>query len=386
MVRASRIRRAFRTQAVAVLLALSLTGCARLIGGEAGVVLEAIEHGPARTELGRITPPPSRTRLPDADLWLPGSGAPLGTPRAGLVLAPGFSEGGRDDPRLQPLAESLARAGFAVRVPELPGARRLTLDPADIAAMRRAAEAEAAAGRRVALAGISFAAAPALLAGQGGPAELVLTLGGFHGLEPLAVFAATGAHRAPGEAAWRRDPPTPYAAGAFLLAVSAAMPDGTDGLLLRQAGWRLLDQPTASLDDLARAMTPAGRAALALVQERDPDRVPARLAALPALARERLAALDPARVALATCTLAIHGLADTVIPWTQSAALAAALPPGRAVLVPVPGFGHVDPAGVPLEGQLVLIGAMRALLEWRDGTDPCAAGAAGVASGAARPT
>jgi hypothetical protein len=58
--------------------------------------------------------------------------------------------------------------------------------------MRRAAEAEAAAARRVALAGISFAAAPALLAGQGGGAELVLTLGGFHGLEPLAVFAATG--------------------------------------------------------------------------------------------------------------------------------------------------------------------------------------------------
>lgn len=374
MVRASRIGR--------LLLALSLAGCARLVGGEAGVVLEAIEHGPARTELGRITPPPTRTRLADADLWLPGSG----TPRAGLVLAPGFSEGGRDDPRLLPLAESLARAGFAVRVPDLPGARRLTLDPADIAAMRRAAEAEAAAGRRVALAGISFAAAPALLAGQGGPAELVFTLGGFGGLEALAVFAATGAHRAPGEAGWRRDPPTPYAAGAFLLAVSAAMPDGTDGLLLRQAGARLLDQPGASLEDLGRAMTPAGRAALALVAERDPDRVPERLAALPALARERLAALDPARVALATCTLAIHGLADTVIPWTQSAALAAVLPPGRAVLVLVPGFGHVDPAGVPLQGQLALIGAMRALLGWRDGTDPCAAGTVGVASGAAHPT
>jgi pimeloyl-ACP methyl ester carboxylesterase len=374
MVRASRIS--------CVLLALSLTGCARLVGGEAGVVLEAIEHGPARTELGRITPVPTRTRLAEADLWLPGAGVP----RAGLVLAPGFSEGGRDDPRLQPLAESLARAGFAVRVPDLPGARRLTLDPADIAAMRRAAEAEAAAGRRVALAGISFAAAPALIAGQGGQAALVLTLGGFHGLGPLAVFAATGAHRAPGEAGWRRDPPTPYAAGAFLLAVSAAMPDGTDGLLLRQAGGRLLADPAARLEDLARAMTPAGRAALALVGEGDPERVPARLAALPAPARERLAALDPAGVALSTCTLAIHGLADTVIPWTQSAALAAALPPGRAVLVLVPGFGHVDPAGVPLEGQLVLIGAMRALLGWRDGTDPCPADRQGVASGAARPT
>jgi pimeloyl-ACP methyl ester carboxylesterase len=385
MVRASRVSRAFRTPLKVVLLALgllALPGCARLIGGEAGVVLDAIERGPDRTELGRVTPPPRRDRLPDADLWLPGAGAP----RAGLVLAPGFSEGGRDDPRLHPLADSLARAGFAVRVPDLPGARRLTLDPADIAAMRRAAEAEAAAGRRVALAGISFAAAPALLAGQGGGAELVLTLGGFHGLEPLAVFAATGAHRAPGEAGWRRDPPTPYAAGAFLLAVSAAMPDGTDGLLLRAAGGRLLADAAAPLDDLARAMTPAGRAALALVGERDPDQVPARLAALPAPARDRLAALDPARVALATCTLAIHGLQDRVIPWTQSAALAAALPPGRAVVVLVPGFGHVEPAGVGLEGQLALIGAMRVLLGWRDGIDPCANQGPGVASGPARPS
>ena len=358
------------------LLALSLlasAGCARLIGGEAGVVLEAIEHGPSRTELGRITPPPSRTRLPEADLWLPGAGAP----RASLVLAPGFSEDGRDDPRLQPLAESLARAGFAVRVPVLPGAQRLTLDPADIAAMRRAAAAEAAAGRRVALAGISFAAAPALLAGQEGAASLIVTLGGFHAMEDLAVFAATGAHRAPGETGWRRDAPSPFAAGAFLLAVSAALPDGTDRLVLRVAAHRLLADPAAPLGDLAPQLTQSGRAVLALVQERNPDAVPARLAALPPLVRERLAALDPARATLRTCTLAIHGLADTVIPWTQSAARGAALPPGRAVVVTVPGFGHIEPAGVPAEGQLALIRAMRLLLAWRDGTDPCEAPAAG---------
>jgi fermentation-respiration switch protein FrsA (DUF1100 family) len=120
-------------------------------------------------------------------------------------------------------------------------------------------------------------------------------------------------------------------------------------------------------------MTAGGRAALDLVAERDPARIPGRLAGLPALARERLAALDPAGTALRTCTLAIHGLEDTVIPWTQAAALAAALPAGQAVAVLVPGFGHVDPAGVPLEGQLALIRAMRVLLDWRDGKYPCAA-------------
>jgi len=373
MVGASRIRGG--------LLALSLLagGCARLVGGEAGVVLEAIEHGPSRTELGRITPPPIRQRMAEADLWLPANA----TPSAALVLAPGFSELGRDDPRLTPVAESLARAGLAVRVPELPGARRLTLDPADIATMRAAAAAERAAGRRVALAGISFAAAPALLAGQEG-AELVVTLGGFHAMEQAAVFAATGAHRAPDETAWRREPANPWAAGGFLVAVAASLPDGSDRWLLRAAGEGLLEGRPVPPERLA-ALTPSGRAALAVVQERDPDRIPARLAALAPPVRAALAALDPSRAALGTCTLAIHGLVDPVLPWTQSAALAAALPPGRSVLVLVPGFGHVEPAGVPLEGQLALTRAMRLLLGWRDGINPCGQAPAGVASAPRRP-
>lgn len=377
MVGASRIGRG-----LLALSLLALAGCARLAGGEAGVVLEAIEHGPSRTELGRLTPPPLRQRLAEADLWLPGAGAP----RAGIVLAPGFSELGRDDPRLLPVAESLARAGLAVRVPELPGARRLTLDPADTDALRGAVRAEAAAGRRVALAGISFAAAPALLAAQGGPAELVVTLGGFHDIEAVAVFAATGAHRAPGEAGWRRATPNRWAAGGFLLAVADAMPDRADRWLLRQAGTRLLERPEAALDDLARDLSPAGRNALDLVAERDPARVPARLAALPGPVRAALEALDPARVSLGTCTLAMHGLEDPVIPWTQTAALAAALPQGRAVAVLVPGFGHVEPAAVPWAGRMALLRAMRLLLGWRDGTDPCAFEHSGLATAALRPT
>jgi pimeloyl-ACP methyl ester carboxylesterase len=373
MVRASRIR-----GGLLALTALAAAGCARLIGGEAGVVLEAVEHGTARTELGRTTPPPLLQRMADADLWLPADR----TPAASLVLAPGFSELGRDDPRLIPVAEALARAGFAVRIPVLPGAARLTLDPADIAAMRRAAEAEGAAGRRVALAGISFGAAPALLAGQAPPASLVVTLGGFHSMAAVATFAATGAHRAPGEAAWRRGAPNTLAPGAFLLAIAEAMPGPADRALLRAAAERRLSDPVAPLDELAARMGPDGRAALALVAEREPEAIPDRLAALPAEARGALAALDPSAAALRTCTLAIHGLADPVIPPTQSQALAAALPPGRSVLVLVPGLGHVEPSGVPLPGQLALIRAMRQLLGWRDGTDPCATA---LAPGESRP-
>jgi pimeloyl-ACP methyl ester carboxylesterase len=354
-----------------LLLALSLiatAGCARLIGGEAGVVLQSIVHGPAETELGRSTPAPRRERLAEADLWLPGTG----TPTASVVLAPGMAEAGRDDPRLLPVAESLARAGFAVRVADQPGAQRLTLDPADIEALRRAARAEAQAGRRVSLVGISFGAAPALIAAQDEPVELVLTLGGFHSMDALAVFAATGAHRLPGETEWRLEAPSRFAAGGFLLAVADTMPDGGDRWMLRAAGRRLLDDPAAGLDGVAERLTPTGRSALDLAAERDPDRIPARLAALPEPVRATLAAMDPSRRVLTVCTLAIHGEADPVIPWTQSAALARAMPPGRAVLVVAPGFGHSDPAGLPIDGQLALVRGMRTLLAWRDGRDPCA--------------
>ena len=48
-----------------------------------------------------------------ADLYLPQAAV-----RAALVLVPGAAEGGRADPRLVELAETLARTGFAVLVPE----------------------------------------------------------------------------------------------------------------------------------------------------------------------------------------------------------------------------------------------------------------------------
>lgn len=386
MVAAPRIRRRLRAAltaaTTAAALAAMLPGCAALIGGEAAVVLQAIEQGPEATALGRTTPPPLRERHPDHDLWRPGGTAP---PRAALVLAPGFSEAGRDDPRLIPVADAFARAGFLVMVPELPGARRLTLDSADTAALRRAVGTLAArqdTPRRgdggVALAAISFAAGPALIAAaEAEPAEvsLLVTLGGFHDMTAAATAAATGAHRAPGEAAWRRDlAPSPWAGAAFLVAIAEALPDQGDRWFARAAAGRLLDDAEAPLDDLAAGMTPQGRSALALVTERDPDRIPDRLAALPAPAREALAALDPSRhdlSGLRACVVAIHGEADPIIPWTQSAALAAALPPGRVRLFLVPGFGHVEPAAVPTEGQLVLLSAMRAILGWRDGADPC---------------
>lgn len=361
MVTASRSRRGL----CAALIAL-LPGCARLIGGEAGVVLQAAERGAAGQELGRITPPPHRVRSADHDRWTPAD-AP---PRATLILAPGFSEAGRDDPRMVLAADAFARAGFAVRVPVLPGAQALTLDARDTLALRAAVRAE---GDGVALAAISYAAGPALLAARVEPGvALLVTLGGYGDLTAAAIFALTGAHRGPGEAAWRFATPNPFAAAAFLSALAPALPEARDRVTLQAAAARRRADPAAPLDDLAAGAAPGAAAGFALLAERDPERIPARLTALPAPAREALAALDPAPLAFTTtprCAVLVHGLADPVIPATQSEALAPRLP--RARLILVPGFGHVEPAAVPLAGQLRLIEAVRALLDFRDGRDPC---------------
>ena len=356
-----------------LLLALLLPpGCAALLDREAVGLLRAVRgeapEGPA----------PRRERGHGSDLWRPGEGAP----RAAIVLAPGFSETGRDDPRLWPVARGLAAAGLLVMVPDLPGARRLTLDPADTEAMAAAAAALAAHPENprpgaVAMTAVSYAAGPALLAAArpGSPVALLLTIGGYHDMTATATAAATGAFRAPGEVGWRRGPRNPLAAGAFLLAVGEALTDPGDRWYTREAARRLLAPGAAAVDDLgdlAVGMTAEGHAALALATESDPDLVPARIAALPARARAVLAALDPARrdlSGLPACVVALHGEADPVVPWTEALALARAVP--RARLVLVPGFGHIGMGEIPLAGKLRLIEAARALLDWRDGRDPC---------------
>jgi pimeloyl-ACP methyl ester carboxylesterase len=351
-----------------LLLLLLLPGCA-LFDREAVALLRGVQGSPAAVA-------PQREVGPEADLWRPGD-AP---PRAALLLVPGFSEEGRADPRLLPVAAGLAASGFLVLVPDLPGARRLTLDPRDIAALDAAARRLAAHPDNprpggTGMAAVSYAAGPALLAAAapGSPVRLLVTIGGYHDIEAAATAAATGAWRRPGETAWQPGTPNRLARAAFLLALAARLDHPGDLVWLRTTVARLLAGADAPAPVPRHGSTRAGQAAIALAFERDPDRIPERLAALPPAAREVLAALDPARQdlrALPACVVALHGKADPVVPWPQSVAIAGAVPRSRLVLVP--GFSHIDGPAIPIEGRVRLAEAARALLDWRDGADPCA--------------
>jgi hypothetical protein len=351
-------------------LSLALAGC----GGEAGRLLADIEAGPGPSALKQATPPPVLRPVAvagqPADLWLPGE-APL----ARLVLIPGLSEHGRRDPRLVPLAQSLARARFIVLVPDLPAAKRLSADASDAEVVAAAVAALPEGPGPAGLAAISYAAGPALLAAArtetGSRLGFVATLGAYQSTDAVVTFLASGAFRFPGDQAWRQGTPQRGAVWAFLLANAESLPDPGDRALLAEIARRRLAGRGA--DALASRLTPSGASLLALAGTTDPEAIPSAIGALPSamrLALDRLT-LTPDRLAgFRPCAILVHGERDPIIPPSESARLAALLGE-RAVLHVIPGLDHIDPRGLGLSGRLALLAAGEDLLAARDGGDPC---------------
>jgi hypothetical protein len=351
-------------------LSLAVAGC----GGEAWRLLADIEAGPGPSPLKEVTPAPllrpATVAGSPADLWLPGE-----APRARLVLVPGLSEHGRRDPRLVPLAQSLARARFIVLVPDLPAAKRLSADASDADVVADAVAALPEGPGPAGLAAISYAAGPALLAAArpetGSRLAFVATLGAYQSTEAVVTFLASGAYRFPGDPAWRQGKPQRGALWAFLAANVESLPHRGDRALLAEIARRRLAGREA--DALAARLTPAGASLLALAGTTDPEAIPAALAALPQSIRLSLDRLDLAPDRLAgfrPCAILIHGDRDPIIPPSESARLAALLG-DRAVLHLIPGLDHIEPRDLSLAGRVALLEAGQAILAARDGADPC---------------
>jgi dienelactone hydrolase len=354
-------------------LSLCLMLCAAC-ASEPARFLADIEAGAGPSALKAATPAPTRAAHPVpgtlADLYRPG-----GEVRARLVVVPGLADAGRRDPRLAAFAESLARSGFLVLVPDLPAAARGSADAADAVAVAEAVLALPGPEAPTGVLGISYAAGPAWLAAAkprlAGRVDFVVTLGAYRDPEALVTFLATGAYRAPEDAAWRRAAPRAEALWRFLAANASALPRPEDAASLRRiAAARLAGQ------EAPRPAGPAVSAVVALAEERDPEAVPARIAALPEGLRARLAALSLAPLPLdgfRGCALLLHGTRDPVIPWTESLRLFRAFAPGHARLHLIEGLNHVDAGGLGPGGRLAALEAARELLALRDGGNPCAA-------------
>ena len=302
--------------------------------------------------------------------------------RAGLLLIPGVTPQGRDDPRLVVFAAALARHGFLVFVPELAGLRAQRVGRDDPVAITAAADALATCygpgvGPRFGLVAISYTVAPAILAALdpvgGQRIGLVLGIGGYHSAAAAITYLTTGYYRSTPQSPWRAGSPEPIAKWVFVLASAQHMPEPRDRTLLTAIAQTRLRDPAADLSSLEAGLGEGGRAMMALATNRDPERAPALIAALPDDVRADLEFLDLSRCdlrALRAQLLLVHGRDDPLLPPTESAALAAAASPGQADLYVVGNLSHVEIRPGGISDTLLLWQAAYRLLERRDGLTP----------------
>ncbi|MEE8189253.1 MAG: hypothetical protein V3T80_08610 [Kiloniellales bacterium] len=370
---------AFALAAAAALLTLAACSPSRVI--ESYRVLGDIAAGAGPSGLKERTPAPTRQavryqvegRAYAADLYRPGEPA-----KAALVLVPGAAERGKDDPRLVAFAMTLARARFSVLVPDIESLRRLTVGPEDVTAIADAVRH--LAGRpgdpgqpSVGLVAISYAAGPAILAALEDKARdklrFILAIGGYYDIGAVVTFFTTGKYRDGPQAPWRYRTPNAYGKWVFVRANVPRIEDARDRVLLASMAERKLRDLGAEIGDLTAKLGPEGRPLHALLTNRDPEAVPGLIAKLPPKVRRDLAALDLKGRDLSGLRaelFLIHGRDDAIIPYTESAALAAALPEGQTTLRLVDNLSHVDlgPGGW-LDG-LRLWSLVYRLLEVRD--------------------
>jgi pimeloyl-ACP methyl ester carboxylesterase len=346
---------------------------------EAAEVLADIAAGPGPSRLKNTRPPPrrepvayvARGRQRWGELYLSGEDS-----RASLVLVPGASRTGKDDPLFVAFAETLARARFTVLVPDIPSMRALrvsadnALDIADAVAFL--AELD---GDTVGLAAISYAVGPALLAALEpeirDKVRFVLAIGGYYDSIAALTYFTTGYFRESPDHAWHHQEPNAYGRWVFVRANAARVADPRDRTTLAAIAERKLADLDWRIDDLVATLGPEGKAILALLDNRDPDAVPALVEALPEAVRSDIEALDLRRrdlSPLAARLILVHGRDDPIIPYTESLALAAAAPPGLAHLYVFDGLAHVKLSLGDLDDILALWRAVYRLLDERDGT------------------
>lgn len=367
-----------RLPAVWLLTFLLLGGCVSSESWEATRLLQDIDAGGGPSELKQRTPMPLRSterfsfaeRSQVADFYHPRQ--PLG---GAIVLVPGFTRSGKDDSRVMELARSLARARFLVMVPDLRGSRELRVRPED---SRTIADAlrhlhhtrPEATARGVGVVAISYAVGLAILAGldvaTDAPADFIVGLGGYHDTTAVITFATTGRFRLPGSQDWRQGSPLTSAKWVFLAGNAAALDDASNRRRLQAVGEACFDGCAPDVAALARELGPQGRALLELIVNDDPSRVPALIAALPEAVRRRIETLSPSRYDLSPLAgrlILIHGRLDPLIPYSESLALARAVPGSEVFLID--DFSHITPRSVSWTGKLQLIDAIQVVLARR---------------------
>jgi len=356
-----------------------MSACAPTRGMEAWRLLDDLGAGPIADATGSARTGVDYSvagRNYRGDLYRPTAGA-----KAALVLVPGAAPEGKGDPRLVATARALARARFAVLVPDLANLLALTVEAADTGRIADAARyllrtAPAGTGRPLGLVAISYAAGPAVLAALEpdlrDSVAVVVTVGGYYDIAAVVTFFTTGFYRHDPATPWQRGSPNVYGKWIFVRANAKRLDAPQDRVLLDALATRKLDDPGAPVEDLTARLGPQGRAVMALLANDDPAAVPDLIANLPAAIHDEMAALDVSGhdlTELQAALIVLHGRDDRIIPYTESRALVAAAPPAKTSLTIVDNLAHVDLEPPGLVDRLRLWRAAYRLLTLRDATE-----------------
>ena len=226
-----------------------------------------------------------------------------------LVLVHGVAPDGKDDPRARRAARLLARTGFDVTLPTIPGLTRARLRPDDVEPV---VAALAQAARPAVVVAVSIGAGPALLAAADprvrDKVAMAIVLGGYASATELVRFYLTGEYRY--DAVTGRRTHHPELVRMFVAANADLLDDTT-----RALAWGSVSGLTA--DHALEGASPTVRG---LLQALSPGRIAADL-----------------RVPL----ILVHGRDDPVVPFTETLRLAAAAPSDRTTVVLVDVLGHI---------------------------------------------
>jgi hypothetical protein len=305
-------------------------------------------------------------------------------PRAALLLVPGLAPDGKDDVRLVDLAVILARARFAVLVPDIASLRGQRVSAENIRQIADAlgylATADGlidetiTAPRPLGIAAISYSVGPALLAtlesGLASRVDFMVAIGGYYDVEAVVTYFTTGYYRDAAGARWTKGTPNDYGKWLFVRANSDAIMDMRDRITLRAIAARRMADGGAEIGDLTALLGPEGRAVQALLANQDPDAAEPLIAGLPAKLRQNLGALNLRGRDLTGAPrdiILIHGRDDRIIPVSESIGLAAALPAERGHLYVVEHLAHADLEPGDWDDVLTLWQATYRLLRLRDG-------------------
>ena len=294
-------------------------------------------------------------------------------PRAAIVLVPGLSPAGKDDPRLVAVALALVKGRFAVLIPDMPNLREARVGIEDIRMIADAVHHLDGAGYRVVgVQAVSYAVGPALFAAMEldvrDRVRFLVAIGGYYDVEEVIRYFTTGHHRAaPGEP-YRVGEPNPAAKWRFAQSNAAYLADPGDRAALTAIATLKHAEPGRDVGDLARRLKGEGRAVLDLVENTDPLRVAALIRRLPPRLLAALNALNPAnrnlRQEVKARLILVHGEDDKIIPAAETRRLARAA--ASADLYIVEHLFHADLASPSLLDRITLLGATMRVLEERD--------------------